>query len=191
MSPRPQNNQHHPDRDQIMRAVETGKVPFADHLKSCEACRDLYELARMYRDANGFTWPTPSDRQIERHAALPFLIGNWTSENATEGRVSLDSWKDLPASAIRDSAQGLERRLRLAAGPVELELVGERTLGGWRFVARCYREGSVTGEFVLKVGRRRMQAGRYECFRWTSDQPPRSVQLLSPSLEVVFDNIKW
>ena len=110
---------------------------------------------------------------------------------ATTGRSTHDSWSGLPATVTRDSALGFERSLRFESGPVVLELVADRTPDGWRFAARVYRDQKPSGEFILKVGRNRLQPGLHHCFAWSSARPPHSIELLSPSLKLEFDTGIW
>jgi len=181
----------HPERDQIVQAVRSGVVPFRDHLEECESCRSVYEFLLLCHRVECTDFEEAHPAAVNRHAALPLVIGDWTPRNSQIGRTVRDSWINLPATVTRDAAMGLERSLRLSAGPIALELVGDRSPEGWRFVARCYRRGAATGEFVLKVGRERLQPGLHECYSWTSRKPPRRIQLLSPALLLTFDTGKW
>ena len=111
--------------------------------------------------------------------------------NLAVGQTVDDSWSDLPALAMRDAAMGMERHQRFSAGPIILVLNASRNLDGWRFVARVYRKNKTTPEFVLKIGREKLQPGFRDCYYWTTNRPPQRLQLLSPSLGIEVDEIKW
>jgi hypothetical protein len=105
--------------------------------------------------------------------------------------TAYDSWRSSPATVLRDAARGMERRLRFIAGKISLELVVERRPEGYSFVARCYRGGRPSTEYILKVGRERLQPEYRSCYFWTSRKPPRNMQLLSPFLKVDLDRVQW
>jgi hypothetical protein len=86
---------------------------------------------------------------------------------------------------------GFERNLHFASGAIRLELVADRTPEGWRFAARCYKSEIPSGEFILKIGTKRILPGLHDCYSWFSPKPPRTIQLLSPSLRLVFETGKW
>ena len=118
-------------------------------------------------------------------------MGNWVPANLVEGRAVDDSWSGLPALATRDAAKGMERHLLFRAGPIALVLNACRDPQGWRFVARVYRKSEATHEFVLKTGREKLRPGFRDCYYWTANRPPRRLQLLSPSLGIDVEDIKW
>ena len=182
---------YHPDRAEMLKAARTGKVPFRTHLDTCEACNIEYEVLKLSISPRPSSGIEPSSGLLTRHASVPFLVGNWVPANLTVGRTVDDSWSGLPALAVRDAAMGMERHLRFSSGPVTLVLNASRTPDGWRFVARVYRKNKTTQEFVLKLGREKLQPGFRDCYYWTANQPPRRLQLLSPSLGIDVEDIKW
>ncbi len=123
--------------------------------------------------------------------AISRLVESRNPERSVPGAVVFDSWQDLPVTQTRYVAPGLERRLRLRSDRYLLELVGDRQLREWDFVARVYDREKVTRQFILQVGRRKLYPEVQDCFYWSSARPPRRIQLLSPSLRIDFGNIKW
>jgi hypothetical protein len=86
---------------------------------------------------------------------------------------------------------GLERRLELHAEGVTLKLVAERQSDGWDFVARVYRDGKATTEFIVQVGRRKLVPLSRGFYNWSSTRPPNIIRLLSPALRVDFERLSW
>jgi hypothetical protein len=185
------NTTGHPDRDDLLRAVRTGEVSFRQHLAECESCRNVYGLLLLDEHLGLLNVSTPFPRELSKHANLPLLKSDWIPRRTDIGKSVHDSWTGLPVTVTRDSAMGLERSLRFSSGPISLELVADRTPEGWRFAARCYRSGVPSGEFVLKIGRQRIAPGLHDCYSWTALQPPKKIQLLSPSLRLVLDTGTW
>jgi hypothetical protein len=181
----------HPDRDDLLRAARTGEVPIRQHLAACESCRGVYSLLLLDEHLGLLDVSLPFPRELSKHANLPLLSSDWIPRRTDTGKTVHDSWTGLPVTVTRDSAMGLERSLRFASGPITLELVADRTPEGWRLAARCYRSEVPSGEFILKIGRRRMAPGLHDCYSWSALLPPRKIQLLSPSLRLVFDTDSW
>jgi hypothetical protein len=175
----------------MIEALRSGDVPFHRHLEKCEVCRRDLEFLRLSNHLEALDLVAPSPRAYHRHGALPLSVSNWLPRRTETGKLARDSWTGLPATVTRDSAMGLERSLRFTSGPISLELVADRTPEGWRFAARCYRGSAPSGEFILKIGGKRIPPGLYDCYAWTSLQPPRKIQLLSPSLRLVFETGSW
>jgi hypothetical protein len=183
---------NHPDRDEMLRAIVTGSVPFKSHLARCETCRMLFELLSIHRaEAPDSLISVPPVGALYRQMAISRLAESRNPERSVSGAIIFDSWQHLPVSQTRDAAPGLERRMRLKSDQYLLELIGDRQLREWDFVARVYDRARVTREFILKVGRRKLYPELQDCFFWSSARPPRRIQLLSPSLRVDFGNIKW
>jgi hypothetical protein len=183
---------NHPDRDELLRAIVSGSIPFKSHLARCESCRTLFELLSLHhtKAADPFISPPPVGA-LYRQMAISRLAASRNPERSATGSVIFDSWQDLPAAQTRNVAPGLERRLRLQSEHYLLELVGDRQLREWDFVARVYDRAQVTRQFILQVGRRKLYPEVQDCFYWSSARPPGRIQLLSPSLRIDFGNIKW
>jgi hypothetical protein len=181
----------HPDRDELLRAVKTGDVPFRRHLAVCDSCRSIYNFLLLRREVESQALPAPSIETFRRDGTLPLVAANWTPRRTEVGHLERDSWTGLPLTVTRDSAMGLERSLRFSAGTINLELVSDRTADSWRLAARCYCCEIASREFILKVGTKRLRPGLHDCYSWTSLKPPRTIQLLSPSLRLIFDTGIW
>jgi hypothetical protein len=181
----------HPDRDELLQALRTGEIPFQQHLGVCDSCRSIFDFLLINRRLETPDLVTPSPSAYHRHSTLPLVASNWVPRQTDFGKSMYDSWTGLPATVTRNSAMGLERSLRFVSGAISLELVADRTPESWRFAARCYRDQIPSGEFILKIGRRRLSPGLHDCYSWTSPKPPHTIQLLSPSVRLVFDTGLW
>ena len=182
----------HPEPSEFFEALTLSRAPFEDHLKRCRACRTKWELLKLTYPGASLTAPElPSAAHQARLEAIPILKADKTRRSSVAGELAYDSWSGLSPVQLRDAARGFERRLRLKAGQVELEIVAERELTGWKFSARVYVNGEPSGGFALKIGRQVLTAEFRDCFYWSSQRPPRTVRLLSSSEEIVFAAIPW
>lgn len=128
---------------------------------------------------------------VSRLAAIPMTARQIKPERRTAGRVHRDSWVDLPALALRDSGVGLERRLVFSAGHIRLELVAQRTRGGWEFVARVFENDTAVTEYVLRAGRQTLAPAADGYYFWRAEHAPRTIRLLSPQVQVDFEKVSW
>jgi hypothetical protein len=181
----------HPDRASMIKAAQTGKVPFAPHLARCAECRELYELFVQYCPDERLKDLAPSPQSVAKAKAVPKLVASRNPARAIAGRVAFDSWADVPAVQLRSTVGTLERRIRLEAGKYTLELVADRVQTEWEFVARIYDRQKVTSEFILQVGRRKLVPQSQRCYYWSAKNPPRTMQLLSQELKIEFGKLTW
>ena len=182
---------NHPDRAALIKAAQTGEVPFASHLKVCADCQEMFELFVQYAPDDRLTDLAPSPQSVARAKAVPKLVASRKPSRGVTGRVTFDSWADVPAVQLRSTVGTLERRMRLEAGSYTVELVAEREQKEWEFVARIYRGARVTSEFILQVGRRKLVPQSQRCYFWSAKNPPKTLQLLSPELKIEFGKLIW
>jgi hypothetical protein len=178
-------------REEMLRAIKTGSVPFDAHLKECPSCSEMFEFLSSIGIANRLPLEQASEDLVSRFSLIPLLVGTQKPARSISGSLRFDSWQHLPAFAARDGAKGMERRMRLKAGRITLELVAEHRPEGWEFTARVYDKREITSGFVLKTGRRKIPAGLQNCFFWSSEKPPRRIQLLSPKVLIDFGPLSW
>jgi hypothetical protein len=133
----------------------------------------------------------PTRDALDRLLAIPLLESDDAATTRMEGRTVFDSWQSGPAIALRDVTDGHVRRLRLAAGRFELDLLAERIGRRWEFVARLRQGDRVVHRCVLKVGRRRLLAERGGYFHWASTSVPGDLAVLLAKSELVFERIRW
>lgn len=175
----------------MLKAIKSGKVPFASHLKQCENCRILYDLLVSHGAVDSQKLERPSRIAVHRSALIPKLVQSRRPARDLPGRVEFDSWAQLPAMQIREAPSDLERRLRLTASGYTLELVADRRGQGWEFVARVYDKERVCTEFILQVGRLKLGTEAHDCYFWSANKPPQRLRLLSPALKIDFGEISW
>jgi len=181
----------HPGREEMVQAIRSGTVPFRSHLKQCQACTQVFELLSKTVTKSAAEPANPSMQSIYRHMAVPRMIESRHPARSMDGAIVFDSWSQLPVVQTRDSGYGVERRLRFKADRFTLEFVAEHQQGRWQFVARVYDGDTVTPDFILQAGRRKLVPEGHRCFFWSSTRPPKKIQLLSPSLKIVLDGLSW
>jgi hypothetical protein len=181
----------HPSPAEFFEALASGSVTIEEHLKLCRTCRTNWQLLKLVYPQGVTTPDIPEEAHLAKLEAIPILRTDKHRRSSVAGEVTYDSWSGLSPVQVRDAARGFERRLRLKAGQVELEIVAERELTGWKFSARVYSDGEPTGGFALKVGRKVLIPEFRCCFYWASERPPRTVRLLSTTEEIVFGAIPW
>lgn len=182
----------HPAPSEFFEALALGRTPQKDHLKRCRACRTKWELLQLAYPGGKLSAPeVPSQAHLAWLEAIPILKADKRQRSKVTGELAYDSWSGLSPVQLRDAAPGFERRMRLTAGQIELEIAAERELAQWRFSARVYVNGEPSGGFVLKIGRKTLTPEFRDGFYWSSATPPRTVRLLSASQEMVFSSIPW
>ena len=99
----------HPEREELIKAAETGYAPFGDHLDTCRDCRDLFEFHRACFRVAPDGLSAPSDEAMANQLAIPLLEAARHSSERRKGSVTYDSLYQLPALALRDVGKGAER----------------------------------------------------------------------------------
>ena len=107
-----QGNNKHLERDEILDAIIKGVKPSADHLQECPDCLSLYETLLHFEGVAFEVMEEPSEQLIERLSAIPQLVGSRPAGRKVHGAVVYDSWRDLPATQVRDGGPISERRMR-------------------------------------------------------------------------------
>ncbi len=181
----------HPSRRTMLDAIESGQVPFRDHLKKCPACRKLFELLQRYAQPGRAPMVGSAPETVSRLAAIPMAAGRMRPDGQTAGHLHQDSWTDLPAVALRDSGVGLERRMVLCAGRIRLELLAHRTRSGWEFVARVFDGDQPVTEYALRAGRVTLAPAPDAYYYWRAEHPPKTLRLISSSVRIDFDRLSW
>lgn len=159
------------------------------------ATADLKTIEELLKDQQelGLTKTVyePSEEAVIRLTAIPLLFGEPRGVATGIGSVAYDSWSDGPSIALRNITDGHIRRLRLQAGKIAVEIVGEMSKGRWEFVARAYRGATVVHDYVLNVGRKRLLSESGGFFKWTSKAVPRKVVLISLRERLMFERLSW
>ncbi len=175
----------------MLKAIRSGVTPFQDHLDNCPDCNEMFLLLSRYACAGSAPLASSSPRQLGRLEKIGRRMPSWSPSNVIQGILKVDSWALIPAVQLRDAAGGLERRLHLEAGDYSLELVAEQQRESWAFVARVYREGKVSHDFVLKAGAQKILAEDDGFYHWTSARTPRTLKLISEAFRIDFQKVSW
>jgi hypothetical protein len=136
----------------------------------------------------GFCMPSEALKRIE---SIPLISETGDTPKCIAGNVIYDSWRQLHPPMTRDINDGYVRTLKAKAGRITLELVAERRVDDWDFVARIRNGSKVDHSYVLIAGSRRLLAGVGGYFHWTSKQVPRLLKLVSYKQQVVFESMSW
>ncbi|MFH1685903.1 MAG: hypothetical protein ABIE70_00085 [bacterium] len=185
------DSKKHPSRSALIKAARDGSTLFASHLQGCQSCRLLFEMSRQLDAANQEPLQQSSAVLAARIRAIPLLQATRRILDRVTGRATADSWSQLPAMALRDGSAGLERRLVLQADDVRLELVAERTVDDWEFVARIYEHNKVADQYVLKAGSRTVVPREEGFYHWSATRPPKTIRLLGQKLQLDFEKLSW
>ena len=180
----------HPSRQAMLKEDLSGKEIDA-HLSECEECRTLHELVRSFAAADASIIETPSQDAVQRYCAVPALAQTRPVDRAEVGRMVFDSWTERRVTALRDLTNGLVRRMCLSAGSITLEVVAERCGCEWEFVARVYDRSTVTSEYILNIGRRKLQPRAHGFYFWRSSAAPTAFRLLSGERNLEFGTVTW
>ena len=133
----------------------------------------------------------PSSQAFSRYKSIPLLFHQPARVPVLQCPVVYDSSAQGQLVGLRNATDGHIRRVRFAAGNVEMETVAERKDKTWEFVARVYQDGEVAHRFVLRAGARKLLADAGGFFHWTSVTVPRRFRLLSYEQEVACEVIPW
>lgn len=92
---------------------------------------------------------------------------------------------------VRDVTFGHVRRVRLEAGKIALEFIAERRENDWNFVARVYKGGRVSSDYILSVGRRKLLPKSQGFYFWDAKRPPVKISLHGGKSVIEFDRLQW
>lgn len=148
-------------------------------------------LSTSTKKATPIGMAKPSEAAVDRYCNIPLLFEKRSCATPVWGRTIYDSWAERPAMALRDTADGFIRRLKLKAGNLVLEIVAERRDNVWEFVARVYDRKEVTNSYVLKVGNRKLLPQTGGFFVWSSRIVPRILNLESFETRIDFEKLSW
>lgn len=111
--------------------------------------------------------------------------------NELLGAISFDSWVMPLPVGVRGSAGLDERRLRLEAEGIVLDLRAEKSGSGWDFVGRLSGPLAENEEFVAHIGSKKIVRGSGDFYQWSSARGPRRVTLQSHNTLISFPDLSW
>jgi len=175
-----------------MKAAQSGSAVFAAHFAECPDCRELYNIYRAQARSTEHGLERPSDDAVASLYAIPLMERVRKVVRKLKGYITYDSWSPLPDLQLRDTGRGAERRLRLEADDITLELSAERQTNGWDLTARAYcGDQVVTSDYILTSDGLRITASVHQCFFWSSQKPPRRLGLRSTDTSIDFGHLRW
>ncbi len=179
----------HPDRNALLKAIKTENKSILRHLEECEMCNDIYQLL-LLTNIGQLRYEPPKDL-ITRCKRIPLMIESRKPLKHSKGTVQFDSWKNMPALAVRQAPFGIERRIRFIFKQFTFEFVGSRYTEGWNFIGRVYKDELVNSEFILQVGSKKIHLGNDDCFHWVAKHPPHRLKLLSKEIGIDLGSLQW
>lgn len=176
----------HPERKDLIQAVRCGDSSFDDHLKSCQACREIAELFASF----------PVTGRIHLTDAPPVLISK-AQAIATEERTAgerlrdwiFDSWKMPVPAGVRGATAHRERRLVFKDFDMTFDLRAEYREGLWSFIAQI--TAASDSEFEILAGRKRVRSDDGGFYQWTSKRPPEKLALRSAEQTIQLPGLMW
>lgn len=181
----------HPGPDEIRKAILTGQIPFRDHLKECEVCRDIFMMMQEFAIPSDFSLERPVPEAIRRFHSIRLLASKQSYTDIKSGIILFDSWAGAPRHQIRDSEPGLIRSLCLKADEVTFDFVCERIQKGWAFTGRVFEFGDAVMHWILQVGNKKILPKSLGYYHWTSNRSPRTIRLLSSETRIDFAKVDW
>lgn len=185
------NEHKHPERSEMISAIRAGDTEFAKSLAGCDSCVTEFSYLKSKFELLEQTIVSPPDDALMRHQGIARLMNARRPSPTVVGEILYDSWTTPPPQAVRSSGVGVERRVSLSSGEFVLELVAERNIDRWEFVARVYRNRKVCSEFSLKAGHQALYPQQGKCYFWSSKRPTRRIQLQSADINIDFGELKW
>lgn len=163
------------------------------------ARRKVMQVLRRWLDTavggspseTGWILSQPSAEATSRYKTIPLLFQQPARAPVLECPIVYDSSAQGQQVGLRNATDGHIRRVRFAAGNLEMEIVAERKDNAWEFVARVYQDGEVAHRFVLRAGARKLLADAGGFFHWTSETVPRRFRLLSYEQEIACEAMPW
>lgn len=156
-----------------------------------------YQLLSLFQFAGQAPLEQAPKALLTKARALARVTGSEKIEQVSSsikellGAISFDSWVMPLPVGVRGSAGLDERRLRLEAEGIRLDLRAEKSGSGWDFVGRLSGPLAENEEFVAHIGSRKIARGSGEFYQWSSPRGPRRVTLRSPNTIITFPDLSW
>lgn len=180
----------HLTRLELLRAAKRGRSQFKGHLSGCAQCQAELAMLGTYRVAGKLGLPEPPLGWVEKAIALASARQSIAgAARRLVAALTFDSWS-LPAPAgVRGLAPLTQRRLRLEADGVALEIRAEKKAHQWNFVAQT-KCGDMKNCSLL-ASSTHLQADKDGFFQWSSKTPPRSLILTVGARVIEIPEISW
>ena len=147
-------------------------------------------MLTKYLVAGKLALQEPPSGWVERAIALDLQpVGLRAQLRRVIASLTFDSWS-LPAPVgVRGLAPLTQRRIRLEADSVSLEIRAEKRARHWSFVAQA--TGLPASQCMLRVSNKEMNADPHGFFQWTSAIPPRSLILTAGDQVIEIPELSW
>ena len=179
----------HPTRKMMIAAARSGRVQFAQHLVTCDECRDLFAIFRAFPLAGEPSLVGAPSGWISNAAALaekklPQVIEKLLAT------LSFDSWQVAPALGVRGPESG-KRRMRFSAGETTFDLQATRKADHWQMTARVDSKGSDLSECKVLLQKQTLRPDKQGYVVWTAKQPPSQLTLQTQSHAITIPKLSW
>ncbi|MCB2229505.1 hypothetical protein KQH82_02230 [bacterium] len=181
---------NHPTREQLIEAAQSGSDTLAPHLAQCEDCRLLFSLLTRFQVAGEVELPSAPAAWINRAAAIVEGATAGSKLRRLVGKLTFDSWSAMPALQVRGTATD-ERRLRVEAESILLDLRAEHQPNGWQFIARVVGDVSDSRSWKLHAAGQTVYPDERGYFIWNDQKPPQTIVLETGSLQIEVEQLSW
>jgi hypothetical protein len=181
----------HPDRAELLKALQGPTPSVAEHLKGCSVCRELFDLLAAYPVAGELMLTSAPPAWIERAASIMSSGHIATTIRTLLARVAFDSWAVPSAVGVRSVAGGTERRLRFEAESLVFDLRAEKSAAGWDFVAQVVSDRTPAPIMQLRAGRTVIPTTPNGLYHWSSKRPPAKLALYVDGTLIELPEVPW
>jgi hypothetical protein len=181
----------HPNRRELLDAARSNGHDFDDHLRTCEQCKELFELFRAYQVAGNLPLAEAPEAWILKAVDLARQSRALAGIKNLLARLSFDSWAMPVSVGVRGGEAQQERRLRFEVDDLLLDLRAEKRKQGWDFIAQLTGSRVTEGEFRLLVSNQELRVNDEGFYQWSSKRPPRQIRLRSDNYVVAIPDISW
>ncbi|MEW6051510.1 MAG: hypothetical protein AB1644_10670 [Candidatus Zixiibacteriota bacterium] len=181
----------HPDRTELLKAVADRTPTVLSHLKSCAACRELFELLGAYPVAGELALTSAPSAWIDRAVELARTSAPSEVVRRLLARLSFDSWSLPAAVGVRSLATETERRLRFDTELLTFDLRAEKQSQGWDFIAQVAEKTSQASHIELRAGRTVIPVDGRGFFQWSSKRPTARLTLRVDDMLIELPEVTW
>jgi hypothetical protein len=182
---------NHPERSELIRAARTVSSGFAEHLSSCEWCRDFCELLRVYHVAGALPLADAPQYLIEKALAVSQRAGVGRKLKSLAAKLIFDSWSMPLPAGVRSEGLLQERRIRFEISDKTLDLRAEHRQNHWDFVARVTDSQGEAVDCTLIAGKKELTVNEDGFYQWSSVRPPAKFKLRTGQNELETPELSW
>lgn len=179
------------NRQELLKAARGEKITSADHLDSCEECREAVRWLRAFDVAGQIPLQDAPEGWIKRAAAIADKPGLADKIRRLTARLVFDSWTLPQPAGVRGTYNADHRRLRFEAEGFSVDIRAERRHSGWECVAQV--SGSLADEipFHLLVGKKRLFPDDAGLYQWSVKTPPKKLSFGHKDTVIELSGLTW